>query len=174
MSQQILTTPRLVLKELSLADAPFTLELVNDADYLRFIGDKKIRNLQDAVTYLEKGPMASYTANGFGLWKVALREEPDTAIGMCGLIRRDSLPYIDIGYAFLPKYRGKGFVTEAALACKEYCANLGEQYLCAIVNPANTSSVKVTEKLGMHLEKPIRMPGADTDVNLYLVKLENA
>lgn len=172
MTRQILTTPRLVLEELSLADAPFTLELVNDADYVRYIGDKKIRTLEDAAAYLEKGPIASYTTNGFGLWKVVQREAPDIAIGMCGLIRRDTLPYIDIGYAFLPQYRGKGFVTEAALACKEYCANLGEQVLCAIVDPVNISSVNVLLRLGMVLDKSIRMPGADSDVNLYSVKLE--
>jgi RimJ/RimL family protein N-acetyltransferase len=102
------SSQRLTLSEFELTDAGFILELINDPDFIRFIGDKKVRNIPDAEGYITSGPMKSYTENGFGLWKVSLTET-GVPIGMCGLIRRETLPTIDIGYAFLPAFRAQGY-----------------------------------------------------------------
>lgn len=162
------SSQRLTLSEFELTDAGFILELINDPDFIRFIGDKKVRSIADAEEYITSGPMKSYTENGFGLWKVSLMQT-GMPIGMCGLIRRETLPAIDIGYAFLPAFRAQGYAFEAAFACKEYARlQLKVDSLCGIVNPENHRSIKVLTQLGMHFERSLRMQGADHDVNLYL------
>jgi RimJ/RimL family protein N-acetyltransferase len=114
--------------------------------------------------------MKSYTENGFGLWKVSLTET-GVPIGMCGLIRRETLPTIDIGYAFLPAFRAQGYAFEAAFACKEFARlQLKVDSLCGIANHENHRSIKVLTQLGMRFERSLRMQGADHDVNLYLVQ----
>ena len=97
----VIETERLILRHLTLDDAAFIHELVNDPDWLRYIGDKGVRNLDDARAYIENGPMAMYERVGFGLFRVELKSR-GTPIGMCGLIKRDTLPDVDIGFAFLP------------------------------------------------------------------------
>ena len=110
----IAQSQRLRLRALDEGDAGFALELLNDADFLRHIGDKGVRTRNDALEYLRIGPWASYAAHGHGLWRVGLRDAADTPIGMCGLLRRDWLDAPDIGYAFLPAARGQGLAQEAA------------------------------------------------------------
>ena len=107
-----LETERLLLTHLDPADAAFILELLNEPSWLRFIGDKNVHSLDDARRYIENGPMAMYAAKGFGLYRVALKET-DTPIGICGLIKRDTLPEPDIGFAFLPRAWGAGYAREA-------------------------------------------------------------
>jgi ribosomal-protein-alanine N-acetyltransferase len=107
-------TDRLILRELTVEDAPFILELVNDPDWRHFIGDRGIRTLVDAGAYILGGPVAMYRRLGFGLWHVALKDQ--TPIGICGLIKRDTLDHVDIGFAFLPGFRGRGYAYEAASA----------------------------------------------------------
>ena len=110
-----LSSQRLVLSELDEVDAPFILQLLNDPDWIRFIGDRKVRTLEDARNYLRSGPLSMYAREGFGLYRTALAED-DTPIGLCGLIRRPTLPDVDIGFAFLPEYRGRGYAFESAAA----------------------------------------------------------
>src|SRR5512137_488968 len=101
---KILETERLTLRELCLDDAGFILALLNDPAFIRFIGDRNVRSLEAARGYL-KGPMDSYGRNGFGLWLV--EDKAGTPLGICGLIKRDALPHVDIGYAFLPQFRSQ-------------------------------------------------------------------
>ena len=167
----IITTMRLSLLPFTLADAHHILRLLNDQAFIQNIGDKQVRTVDDALAYLTGGPLKSYEKNGFGLWKVVETQTNDF-VGMCGLIKRDSLPCVDIGYALLPQYRGVGFGTEAALACK----NIGKtQYglveLCGISNADNMASICVLKKLGMKYQKTIRLPQATTEVELYWVSL---
>ncbi|HVF21429.1 MAG TPA: GNAT family N-acetyltransferase [Pyrinomonadaceae bacterium] len=149
----LLETERLILRELTLDDAPFILTLLNDPSFLRYINDKNVRNLEDARQYMLNGPMASYARNGFGLYLVELK---DTAvpIGLCGLLKREELPDPDIGFAFLPDYWGKGFALESAIAVmNDARERLGRKRVLAIVMPDNYASIKLLEKLGMRFER---------------------
>ena len=149
----VLETDRLTLRRLTLDDAEFIFRLVNDPSWLRFIGDKNVRNLEDAVRYLREGPLDMYERYGFGLYRVEERETGAVA-GMCGLIKRDTLPDADVGYAFLPEFRGKGYAYEAAAAVLEHGHRVfGLKRILAIVSPDNASSIRVLEKAGMKFER---------------------
>ena len=162
----MLDTPRLAIRPFTADDAPFVLELVNDPDFLLHIGDRKVRTLDDARAYIANGPQASYEKNGFGLSVVALKATGE-AIGMCGLIRRDHLEDVDIGYAFLPEHRGQGYAREAAAATLAEARALGLGRILAVVSPANERSIALLEKLGFTYERMVRMPGDEVDIRLY-------
>jgi RimJ/RimL family protein N-acetyltransferase len=145
----VLETERLVLRPFTTDDAPFILTLLNEPSFLRYIGDKKVRTLEDARQYLLNGPIASYERNGFGLCLVELKDS-QTAIGMCGLLKREELPDPDIGFAFLPDFWNKGFAFEAAAAVmNDARARLKLNRILAIVNPDNYASIKLLERLGL-------------------------
>ncbi len=145
----ILETDRLTIRQLTLADAPFIVELVNTPGWLRFIGDRNIKTNEQAETYLTNGPMASYAQNGFGLYGVELKSEKKL-IGMCGLIKRETLPYPDIGFAFLPDCMGKGFAFEAANAVMSLAINVLQlPTVLAITLPDNQPSRNLLEKIGL-------------------------
>lgn len=149
MSRTILVTPRLRLRELVVADAPFVLELLTDPDFVRHIGDRGVRDLDTAKTYIADGPRASYAKHGHGLW-VAERRDSGEPAGMCGLLRRDYLPDVDIGYAWLPGHRGHGYAAEAAAAVLDYAyTSLRMPRVLAIVSEGNDASMRLLEKIGM-------------------------
>lgn len=164
----ILQTQRLVLRQLTPGDAPFIFELVNDPDWLRNIGDKGVRNLDDARGYILKGPVDMYARLGFGLWCVELKDS-GTRIGMCGLIKRDSLEDVDIGFAFLPAFRALGYAREAAQATLAHARDaLGMRRLVAIVSPHNADSAKLLEKIGFRKESRLAL-SADDEVDLLAI-----
>jgi [ribosomal protein S5]-alanine N-acetyltransferase len=160
-------TERLHIRELTTGDADFIFELLNDPSFIQNIGDRKIHSLEDAKTYILKGPVASHAKNGFGLSLVILKESGDS-IGMCGLINRPELEDVDLGYAFLPRYWSKGYAIEAARATLEFGWNVvGLKRVVAITDPANEPSNRVLEKLGFVFEKMVRIAVDDIDLNLY-------
>jgi len=164
--KKILETERLVLREFSIDDADFILNLLNTPGWLKYIGDKNVRTLEDAVNYLENGPIKSYKENGFGLWMILLKNK-STPIGMCGLINRESLEDIDIGFALLPEYSNSGYGYEIARATMVYANNtLGIKKVVAITNSNNIRSIKLLNKLGLQFEKKIKLSDNDT-VLLY-------
>ncbi len=166
-SSTVTTTARLALRRLDADDAPFVLELVNDPSWLRFIGDKGVRNLDDARAYIANGPQASYARFGFGLWLVEL-ESTREAIGICGLIKRDTLDDVDIGFAFLPLFRGHGHALEAAQATVRHAReSLRLERLVAIVSPGNESSIRLLEKLGLRFERMLQLSPDGSDTALY-------
>lgn len=147
--RKILETPRLRLRELVAADAPFVLELLTDPDFVRHIGDRGVRDLETAKTYIADGPQASYAKHGFGLWLAELRATGEPA-GMCGLLRRDHLDDADLGYAWLPRFRGRGHALEAAVATLQYAfALLRLPRVLAIVGPGNQASRRLLSRAGM-------------------------
>lgn len=149
MASFLLETPRLRLTELAEDDAGFVLALLNTEGFLRHIGDRGVRRLDEARRYLREGPLASYAEHGFGLWKVT-RKADGVAVGMSGLVRRDSLPRPDLGYAFLPDYTGQGLASEAGAAVLAHAfGTLRLPQVLAIVSPGNEASVRVLAKLGM-------------------------
>ena len=152
-------TPRLRLRVFTPADAPFIVELLNSEGWLRFIGDRQVHTLAQAQAYLRDGPIAMQAQHGFALWAVQ-RHEEDAAIGMCGLIRRDGLADVDIGYAFLPRHSGRGYAREAAAATLRHGFNaLGLKRIVAITRPDNAASVRVLTHIGMRFDRVVHLPG---------------
>jgi RimJ/RimL family protein N-acetyltransferase len=173
MSVSIFHTPRLTLRPLTLADAPFILELLNDPDWLRYIGDRGVRTLDDARAYLHNGPIASYARNGFGLMRVELKDGA-TPIGMCGLIRRAELDDVDLGFAFLPAFRGQGYATEASAAVLAHGHDtLGLTRIVAITTQDNAGSMTVLRKLGFQFERLMSWPAEEAKLNLFAVELRS-
>jgi [ribosomal protein S5]-alanine N-acetyltransferase len=163
----ILETARLTVRKLSHRDAAFIVQLLNEPDFIRFIADRHVRNEADAISYLDAGPMASYERNGFGLWCVE-RKIDQAPIGMCGLIRRDTLPDVDIGYAYLSDAYGQGYATEAARGVLAYGRGvLALPRIVAIVDLENAGSIHVLEKIGLTFQTTLRLPGDDADVKLF-------
>lgn len=168
---KILETERLLLRQFSTDDADFILRLLNEPSFIQNIGDRGVRTLEDARSYILRVPIASYEKNGFGLYLVILKES-GASIGMCGLIRREALEDVDIGYAFLPEYWSKGYAVEAALAAKEYARDvIGLKRLVAITDPENQASIRVLEKIGLRFEKMIRLSEDDIDLKLLAVDI---
>ena len=160
-SDIVLETDRLLLRRLRPDDAAFILELVNDPDWLRYIGDKGVRNLDDARGYIENGPMVMYAKVGFGLWRVE-RKDGGEPIGICGLIKRDTLDDIDIGFAYLPRFRGFGYAREAARATLEHGARqIGLRRIIAITSPDNAASGRLLEAIGLKFERLLDLSRTD-------------
>jgi len=162
----VLQTERLTLRWLCADDAPFILDLLNDPSWLRFVGDKGVRTLQDARDYIEKGPVAMVRDHGIGLHMTELTDGR-VPIGICGLIKRDSLPDVDLGFALLPTYRGRGYAFEAAQATLRYGIHeRGLRRIVAITSLDNDRSIKLLEKLGFVFERTIQVAGGE-DLRLF-------
>lgn len=163
----LLTTQRLLLRPLTLADATFIVQLLNSPGWLQFIGDRNVHSEDDAKAYLLNGPLKSYADNGFGLRMVELKE-PHTPIGMCGLLKRDYLEHPDIGFALLPEYTSKGYAYEAAKATLDHAAAaLNIISVLAIVQPNNTASVSLLHKLDMEQRGTITPPQSTEELLLF-------
>ena len=163
----VLETERLILRRLSADDAEFILALLNEPSFLRYIGDKGVRNIADAVRYLQTGPLLSYERFGFGLYLVELRETK-VPIGMCGLLKRDSLPDVDVGFAFLPDYWSQGYALESASAVLAYGRKvLGLERIVAITSLDNDASIRLLEKLGLKFERLIKLSEDQSEVRLF-------
>lgn len=168
----ILETPRLLVERFTLDDAAFILRLLNDPSFIRHIADKGARTLDDARAYLLSGPLAHYQRHGFGLWRVSERGT-GIPIGMCGLIQRDALDDVDLGYALLPEFGGKGYAREAARAVVAYAREvLGLVRLVAIVGDRNERSIRLLETVGFVFERMVRLPPDDENLALYALGAE--
>lgn len=163
----ILETDRLQLCKITPNDVEFIFELLNTPTWLQYIGDKGIKTPADACNYIITGPMASYNKHGFGLWLIKLKQE-QVPIGMCGLIKRDYLENVDIGYALLPQYTGKGYAYEAAKATLDYATiNLALNKVVAFTDKDNEHSISLLKKLGMSFEKMITIPNDSEELMLF-------
>ncbi len=163
----ICETERLVLRELTLDDAPFILRLLNDPAWIEFIGDRGVRTADAARGYLETRILKMYRDHGLGLWLVEKKDET-TPAGICGLLKRDTLNEVDLGYAFLPEFRGRGLAYEAGLASLVYGrTHLGLRRIIALTAPKNFHSIALLEKLGLRFEHTIAFPSANDTSNLY-------
>ncbi|MFL6656820.1 MAG: GNAT family N-acetyltransferase [Massilia sp.] len=168
---QILETARLALRTIEITDAPFYLELLNTPDFIAHIGDRGIRTVDAARDAIASGPLAMQAALGHSIYLVALKATGE-AIGMCGLIKRDTLEHVDLGYAYLPRHFGKGYGYEAAAAVVEHARTaLKMQRLVAITSPSNLASNGLLEKVGMHFEKIVYLNPNDLGTRLYSIDL---
>lgn len=151
---QIAETNRFLLRHLRPDDAAFVLEIVNSPGWLRFIGDRGVRDLEGAGKYIQKN-VNNYQALGFGLYAIEMKDSGEVA-GMCGLLKRDYLPTADIGYALLPRFEGLGIAQEAARLTMNFAQDaLQMTSLFAIVTPQNSRSISLLEKSGFHFSKEI-------------------
>ena len=167
----VIETERLSLREMSEADAEFVLEVLNDPDFKRNVADRGVRTLEDARRFISERFVESYRRNGFGLWLVETKDGKLPA-GICGLVKREQLPGVDIGYAFLPPFRSKGYARESASAVLRHAREaLGIGRLYAIVNPDNAGSIRVLEKLGMKFERMVRLSADEPEVKLFSADL---
>ncbi|HEY3566644.1 MAG TPA: GNAT family N-acetyltransferase [Thermoanaerobaculia bacterium] len=165
---KVLETERLILRRMSTGDADFILGLLNEPSFLRFIGDRGVRTLEDARAYILKGPVDMYERLGFGLYITELKGE-GVPIGMCGLIKRDFLEDVDIGFALLPGFWGQGYAREAAAAVMEHATGaLGLKRLVAITNPDNQSSIGLLEKLGFRFDRMIRTKADGEELRFFI------
>jgi RimJ/RimL family protein N-acetyltransferase len=164
----ILETDRLTLRELAFDDSSFILELVNTPGWLTYIGDRNIKNNEQAKEYLKNGPLKSYAQHQFGLWLVT-RKQDGEKLGICGLLKRDYLDQPDLGFAFLPEFTGQGYAQESANATVAYArGRLKITGISAIVLPENKRSIHLLEKIGMGFKKTITVDSAS--LQLYSIE----
>ena len=160
-------TDRLILSEFSLDDAPFILEMLNDPAWLQFIGDRGVKTLDDARDYIVNKLQKSFKELDFGMLIVKLKDG-EISIGTCGLLKRDYLEDLDLGFAFLPSSRGKGYAFEAASATINYGKeNLGLKRILAFTDADNFASIKLLGKLGLEFERLVDFPDDDAEIQLY-------
>jgi RimJ/RimL family protein N-acetyltransferase len=162
----VLETQRLRLRELTVDDAGFIVAQLNDPDFIRNVADRGVRTAAEARSYLLDGPVASYRRHGFGLHLVELKTTR-TPIGVCGLIKRDVLDDVDIGFAFLAPYRQQGFALEAARATMGFARTLGLARVVAIVAPHNADSIKLLRKLGFSYERRVKLADDVEELELF-------
>ena len=178
----ILETERLRLREFTPDDCDFIIALLNSPGWLQFIGDRNVRNHEQAIHYLENGPLKNYQVNGYGLYMVEKKNSVEesatavsytgkpataTAVGMCGILNRDTLDCPDIGFAFLPDFSGMGYALEIARATLVYAKEkLGLPKIAAITLPGNVRSIRLLEKLGLNFRNTIRS-AKDEELLLY-------
>lgn len=163
----VLETERLALRKMSVDDAEFILGLLNEPSFLRYVGDKKVRTVEDARRYILSGPVESYENHGFGLYLVELKSSR-ASIGICGLLKRDTLDDVDVGFALLARYWSRGYAVESASAVMDHGREVfGLKRIVAITSPDNASSIKVLEKLGLRFEGMIALAEDEPEVKLF-------
>lgn len=168
----ILETQRLRLRKFNLHDAAFIIELFNSPAWLLFIGDRNVRTEEQAIAYLRNGPIKSYLENGFGLYMVEIKDT-GLAIGMCGILKRDTLENPDIGFALLPEHTGKGYARECSEATIKYAfETLQIPKIYAIVKPDNQRSIRLLEALGLKFEK--RLPASNDKEEMLVYSLDKS
>lgn len=164
----ILETSRLRLREFIVEDAPFLLSLMNSSPWIEFIGNTAVHTIDHAEQYIIKGLQHSYATHGFGLWLVEKKESCEP-IGMCGLLRREMLEYIDIGFAFLPEFHGQGYAIEISASTMIFGKHiLGIEHIAAITKSNNIRSKALLKKLGLTYQKNIRLKPDGDELELFL------
>jgi RimJ/RimL family protein N-acetyltransferase len=151
----VLGTERLELHEFTPDDAEFVLRMVNEPSFLRYIGDRGVRTLEDARRYIADGPVAGYARDGHGLMRV-VRKADGAGVGMCGVLKRDTLPEPDIGFAFFPEYWSQGYALESARAVMGHArGTLRLGRIVAITTKDNEPSMRLLGRLGFRFDRMI-------------------
>ena len=171
MQVTTLATERLTLRPLTLEDATFILELLNEPSFIEHIGDKQVRTLEDARAYIETGPQASHSTHGFGLDRVELSSTLQP-IGMCGLLKRDILPDPDVGYAFLPQFWSRGYASAAVRAVlNDATQRLALKRVAAVVSNDNDASIRLLERIGFRFQRMFEFYEGEPEARLYQIDL---
>lgn len=165
----VLETERLSLREVLLDDAPFMLGLLNSPGFLENIGDRGVRDEDQARDYIEERVLGSYREHGFGMW-LAVQKSDGAPVGLAGLVQREGLDVPDVGYAFIQKVWGQGYAQEAAAAVLAHAqGKLGIPKLAAVTTPENFASMAVLRKIGFTFQGTIELPGADRESTYFTV-----
>ena len=167
-------TERLHIRELSILDAGFMLQLMNTPDWLKNIGDRKVNNKSAATNYISQRIISSYRQHGFGLYLLIITATKEPA-GICGLVKRTGLDMPDLGFALMPRFMNKGYASEAAKAVVDFAgSSLSLREIGGITTANNPHSIKVLEKAGLLYEKMILLPGDPTSFMLFRRSLHMA
>ena len=167
----IIETDRLQLRQLSVDDAEFILRLLNEPSFIQNIGDRGVRTVDDARGYIVKGPITSYERFGFGLWMIETKS-PLAPIGICGLLKREVLDDVDIGYALLPEFWSQGYALESASAVVSYAREkLGLKRVVAVTNSNNQSSIRLLEKMGFKYERTVQLSEGAAEIQLLATEI---
>jgi RimJ/RimL family protein N-acetyltransferase len=170
VKKTVINTDRLTLRRLTYDDSDFILELVNEPSFKKYIGDKRVKNLDDARAYLRNGAIGHYESHGFGLYLVSSISDGER-LGICGLVKRDEFDTPDLGFAFLHAHWSKGFALESARAVLDYGSSvLGLKRIIAMADSDNHSSTGLLDKLGFEFERMVKMPGETVEICLYSVE----
>jgi [ribosomal protein S5]-alanine N-acetyltransferase len=162
-----LETPRLHLRLLTAADAGFILQLVNEPAWLRFIGDRNVHDRAGAEAYIGRC-LRMHEQHGVCSLGVEQRTTAEV-IGICGLLQREHLRDLDLGFAFLERFRGQGFAREAASAVLEFGhRNLRRERILALTNPENTASIALLTKLGFRPESSVKRPDGTIETQIFV------
>lgn len=163
----VLETERLILRRLTTDDAEFMLELMNEPGFIRYVADRGLRTTADAAAYISEKILPSYTRFGFGFYLLNLKES-ETAIGICGLVKRDNLENVDVGFSILQRFCGKGYAYEAAAAVMDYGRSvLGLVGIVGVTAPGNLTSIHLLQKLGLKFQRKIHLPGYGPESLLF-------
>jgi RimJ/RimL family protein N-acetyltransferase len=163
----VIETERLTIRRLTVDDAPFIMRLLNEPSFLQHIGDRGVRTQADASQYILAGPIASYERVGFGLFLVELKDS-HVPIGICGLLKRDALDDVDVGFAFVPESWSKGYAFESASAVVAYGRDThGLKRIVAITSHENIASVNLLVKLGFYFDRMVTLPGDKEALRLF-------
>jgi RimJ/RimL family protein N-acetyltransferase len=163
----ILETERLRLRKFNIKDGEFVFTLLNSPGWIKFIGDRNIKSLAEAEYYITNSLISSYDRFGFGPYLVEIKDS-GVCIGMCSLIKRDELEDVDIGFAFLDDYSGKGYAFEASSATLNYALHdLRIKKIVAITEPGNDRSIHLLKKLGLYEEKKVKFASEEEELLLF-------
>ena len=167
MNPTVLETERLILRQQTIDDAGFLLELMNEPGFVKYVADRGLRTTADAADYLREKIIPSYQESGFGFYRIELKES-GTPVGICGLVKRETLDAVDVGFSMLERFSGKGYAFEAASAVMDYGRTvLGLQKIVGVTAPGNRVSIHLLEKLGMRLQRKIHLPGYGPESLLF-------
>lgn len=171
MDKFIIESERIRLREFNSGDGEFIYKLLNTPGWLKYIGSRSINCPEDGVKYIEEKLAKGYKENGFGFYLMILKSTGQKA-GMCGLVKRDGLDDVDIGFALLPEFENFGYASEASQSVLKFAKDILKLHrIAAITVPYNYSSIKLLEKLGMKFEKTINIPNDTEDLLLYTKEL---
>lgn len=167
---RVIETARLRLREMVAHDACFILEVLTDPDFVANVGDRGVHDLPAARAYIAAGPGDSYVRYGFGLYLVELLTDA-APLGICGLLRRDSHPDVEIGFAFVPRARGRGYALEAARATLGFAQNtLGLTRVVALTALNNLPSIRILESIGLRFERMVRFTPDGGERRLFVAE----
>jgi RimJ/RimL family protein N-acetyltransferase len=143
------------------------LSLFNEPDVINFVGDRGIKKSDDALNYIQSGPLAMQLKLGFSLYCCQLKGSDET-IGMAGLIKRDGIDEVEVGFSILSKYYRQGYAKESMNAVIDYAkSTLDLNVFQAITDPDNNASIKLLESLGFSFKSKIVLPSTDNEINLF-------
>ncbi|MFT4416858.1 GNAT family N-acetyltransferase [Fredinandcohnia humi] len=167
---KVIETERLILRWGTEKDAPFILELLNDPTWIHYLGDRGIKTIEQATEYISSSLLEMYKNFGFGLY-IVVHKEDGIPVGICGLLKRDSLEDVDLGFAFLSKHQRKGYGFEAAVATLKYGKDFFDfKKIVAITSMKNSNSSKLLEKIGMKYDRMVLLPHDQEELRLYKIE----